>query len=179
VLMASWSWARGQPGAEPRALVVLRAADAGHALCGSDDWHECGAGRDLALARQQEMGAGAWQLGAEAGGGEATRVERERAAWLRDRGGIGKFKAGRGLGVLGLFYWALLCWAAGYWAAFVYRLFTRFSVNQTEEPAYFGSTEPGTDFLGSGSFGSGSRFFRFGSRFFVPRATANGSAAIN
>jgi hypothetical protein len=62
--------------------------------------------------------------------------------------------------VLGLFYRALLCWAAGYWAAFVYRLFARFSVNRTEEPTYFGSTEPGTEqepifsILVLGSFGS-------------------------
>jgi hypothetical protein len=62
---------------------VLRAADAGHALCGGDDWHECGARSDLSLARRQEMGTGAWRLGADAGGGGATRVERERAAWLR------------------------------------------------------------------------------------------------
>jgi hypothetical protein len=73
--------------------------------------------------------------------------------------------------VLGLFYWALLCWAAGYRAAFIYRLFTRFSVNRTEEPAYFGSTEPGTEqepifsVPVLGSFG-----LVLGSRFFVPRA---------
>jgi hypothetical protein len=77
VLMASWSWARGQPRAEPRALVVLRAADAGHALCGGDDWHECGAGHDLALARRQEMGAGAWRRG----GWAQTQAEAGQRGW--------------------------------------------------------------------------------------------------